>query len=98
MKCQMPLSIDNNLPSSVLRYGYMDENEIAFSSYLDSCTVMNTVNYLLHMWIMTTYPETLAIYEHDNDSNTFQHTTLDCAIPSSYFQNDYQRIHMEVST
>ena len=94
----MPISIDNNLPSSVLRYGYMDENEIALSRYLDSYAVMNTVKSLLHMWIMTTYPETLAIYEHDNDSITFQPTTLDCAIPSSWIQNDYQKIHMEVST
>ena len=82
-----------------LRYGYTDGNEIVFSSYLDSYAVMNTVNSLLHMWIMTTHPETLAIYEHDNDLNTFQYTTLDCAIPLSWIQNANQNnshgsIHM----
>ena len=55
MQCQMPLSLDNNLPSTVLRFGYTDKYEIALSFYLDSCAAMNTGNYLLHMWILVTY-------------------------------------------
>ena len=90
----MPLSQDNNLPSTVLIIRYTNENEIAFSCYLDSCAAMNTGNSLLHMWIMTTYPEILAINEHYNDSNNFEPYTLDSTIASSWIQSDYQRIYM----
>ena len=60
---QMPLSLDNTLPLTVLVFGTLDMNEIAFSCHLDSCAAMNTGNSLLHIWIMTEYPEIVDSYE-----------------------------------
>ena len=45
----MPLSLDNNLPEAVLRFGSTTDDEIPFSCHLDSCAGMNTGNLLLHM-------------------------------------------------
>ena len=80
--------LDNNLPSTVIRFGSSDNNDIVFSCHLDSCAAMNTGNSLLHMWIMTTYPEIIASYERYDDDEPFQHITLDCAVPSSAVEND----------
>ena len=46
---QMSLSLDNNLPSTVIIFGTSDDNEVAFSCHLDSCATMNTGNSLLHV-------------------------------------------------
>ena len=54
---QMSLSLDNNIPLTVLRFSTSDINKIVFSCHLDRCAAMNTWNSLLHMLIMTEYPE-----------------------------------------
>ena len=59
----MSLPVDNNIPLTVLRFGSLDEHEIAFVVHCDSCAAMNTDNELLHMWIMTTYPQIDHKYE-----------------------------------
>ena len=46
---KLPLSLDKNLPSTVLRFGTSADNEIAFSCHLDSCAAMNIRNSLLHV-------------------------------------------------
>lgn len=79
----MPLSVDNGLPSTVLRFGSSDENEISFAVHCDSCAAMNTANELLHVWIMTTYLEIVQKYERYDDVAAFQPIILDCAIPTS---------------
>ena len=79
----MPLCIDNDLPSTVLRFGSSDANEIAFSVHCNSCAAMNTANELLHMWIMTTHPEIVHSYECYADSVPFQPISLDCDVPIS---------------
>ena len=80
---QMPLSLDNELPSTVLRFGTSDANEAAFTCHLDSCAAINIGNSLLHMWIMTEYPEILHSYKRYDDDSPFQPITLDYAVPSS---------------
>ena len=52
----MPLTLDNNLPAAVFRFGATNNTEIPFSCHLDSCAAMNTGSLLLHMYIITTYP------------------------------------------
>ena len=84
----MPLSLDNDLPSTVLRFGSSDDNEISFSCHLDSCAAMNTGNTLLHMWIMTNYPDIVDSYEQFDDSDAFLPITLDCAIPATAAEKD----------
>ena len=79
----MPLSIDNDLPLTVLRFGSSDENEVAFSVHYDSYAAMNTANEILHIWIMTTYSEIVTGYEQYDDANAFQPITLDCTVPAS---------------
>ena len=71
-----------------VRFGSSDENEIDFAVNCDSCAVMNVANELLHMWIMTTYPEIVHKYERYDDVVAFQPITLDCAIPISDAKKD----------
>ena len=80
---KIPLSMDNNLPSTVLKFVSSDDNEIAFSCHLDSCTAMNNGNSLLHMRIKSTYSKIVESYERYDDIDLFQPTTLDCDVPSS---------------
>ena len=94
---KMPLSIDNDLPSTVLRFGSSDKNEIAFAVHCDSCAAMNTANELLHMWIMTTYPEIVLKYERYDDVVAFQPITLDCAIPTSNAEKDKGKLSSVVT-
>ena len=49
---------------------------------------MNTGSLLLHMWIITTYPDIVLSYEQYNDANSFQPITLDCAIPASEVEKE----------
>ena len=65
---QIPLSLDNNLPFTVIIFGTPDDNEVAFSCHLDSCVTMDTGSYLLHMWIMTTYLDIVASYKRYGDN------------------------------
>lgn len=80
---QMALSLDNNLPSTVLRFGSNDENEVAFSVHYDRYASMNTANELLHIWIITLYPEIVVSYELYDDANSFHTITLDCDVSTS---------------
>ena len=84
---KMSLPLDNNLPSKVIQFGSSDDNEIAFSCHLDSCTATNTGNSLLHTWIMTTYPDIVASYEAYGDIDVFQPVTLDSAAYFSAAEN-----------
>ena len=93
----MPLSLDNNIPSTVIRFGASDDNEVAFSCHLDSCAAMNTGNSLLHMWIMTTYPEIIASYERYDDDEPFQPITLYCEVPSSAAEKDTSKLSAVVT-
>ena len=77
----MPLSLDNGLPSVTLRFGTSDNDEILFSCHLDTCAAMNTGNMLLHMWLMTKFPQIVVSFERCNDPTPFQPISLDCAIP-----------------
>ena len=79
---KMPLSLDNNLPAAVLRFGNNAEDEVAFTCHLDSCAAMNTANLTLHQWIMTTYPAIVDSYEQFDDVTPFQPIGLDCDVPS----------------
>ena len=79
----MPLSLDNNLPAAVFRFGSTDTNEIPFSCHIDTCAAMNTGNLRLHQWIMTEYPEIVESYEEYTDANPFNPIALDCAVPVS---------------
>ena len=45
---QMPLFLDNCLPTAIIRFGDNSEDKISFTCYLDSCAAMNTANLLLH--------------------------------------------------
>ena len=84
----MPLSLDNDLPSTVLRFGSLDDNEIIFSCHLDNFILINTGHSLLHMWIMTNYLETVESYDCHDDTDEFQPITLDCFVPSSAAEKD----------
>ena len=94
---QMPLSLDNNLPAATLRFGKNNDNEVAFSCHLDSCAAMNTGNKLLHMWIMTTYPDIVVSYEQYNDENPFRPITLDCAVPTSAAEKEASKLSAVVT-
>ena len=94
---QMPLSLDNNLPAATLRFGTNNENEVAFSCHLDSCAAMNTGNKLLHMWIMTTYPDIVKSYEQYDDENPFRPITLDCAVPTSAAEKEASKLSAVVT-
>ena len=93
----MTLYLDNNLPSTVIIFGTSDNNKVVFSCHLDSCTAMNTGNSLLHMWIMTTYPDIVASYERYNDNEPFQPTTLDCVVPSLAAEKDASKLSTVVT-
>lgn len=80
---RMSLSLDNTLPVAVIRFGSSDKDEVAITCYLDSCTAINTVNSLLHMWIMTAHPNIVASRERFDDKDSFQLIRLDCTVPSS---------------
>ena len=94
---KIPLSLDINLPSTVFRFGTSEENEIAFSCHLDSYVARNTGNSLLHMWIMTTYPEIVASYERYNDDKPLHPIILDCTILSSGTEKDASKLSAVVT-
>ena len=79
----MPLSLDNFLPAAIFRFGNTSEDEVAFPCDLDSCAAMNTGNFTLHQWIITTYPSIVASYEQFDDASRFQTIGLDCVVPSA---------------
>jgi len=93
----MPLTLDNDLPAAVFRFGATCETEIPFSCHLDSCTAMNTGSLLLHMWIITTYPEIVESYEQFDDAVPFQPIMLDCAIPASEAEKDTGKLSAVVT-
>ena len=84
----MPLTLDNDLPAAVFRFGATNDTEIPFSCHLDSCAAMNTGSLLLHMWITTTYPSIVECYKQYDDAVPFQPIMLDCAIPASEAEKD----------
>ena len=55
--CLMPLSLDKILIVAVFRFGSSDDQQVPLSCHLDSCTSMHICSLLLHMWIITAYPE-----------------------------------------
>ena len=83
----MPLSIDNNLPAAVFRFGSTSENEIPFPCHVDSCAAMNTANLLLYMWIITKYPAIVDSYKQFDDAYGFCPLGLDTAVPASDVHN-----------
>ena len=79
----MPLSLDNDLPSALFRFGTSDNDEIPFPCHLDSCAAMNTGSLVLHQWIITNYPEIVQSYEQFDDNTPFAPISLACAVPSA---------------
>ena len=94
---KISLSLNNKLLSAVIRFGTSEESEIAFSCHLDSCAAMNTENSLLHMWIMTIYPEIVASCERYDDDKLFQTITLDYVYPLSAADKDASKLFAVVS-
>lgn len=74
----MPLDIDNGLPGIVVLFG-----KTAFLCHVDSCAAMNTGNWLLHKWIMSTFPDIVVDYQEFNDPNPFEPLSLRCAVSSN---------------
>ena len=93
----MPLSLNNNLSSTVFRFSSTHSNEILFSCHLDICAVMKTGSLLLHMWIIIPYPDIVFSYEQYDDANQFQQITLDCAIPASEADKDSGKMPADVT-
>ena len=86
---QMPLDLDNGLPGILLRVGKDHSTSTCFLCHVDSCAAMNTGNLLLHQYIMTTYPETVAEYIQYNDKEPFEPIRLECAV------QDLERVENE---
>ena len=59
--------LDNGLPAVIYRFGKSDDQEVPFSCHLESCAAMNTYSLLLHVWIITSYPEIVHSYEQYDD-------------------------------
>ena len=77
---QMPLELDNGLPGIVLRLGKADEQNASFLCHVDSCAAMNTGNLLLHQYIITHFPDTVAEYIQYDDKEPFEPIRLECAV------------------
>ena len=77
---QMPLKLDNGLPGVVLRLGKDNEQSPSFLCHVDSCAAMNTGNLLLHQYIITHYPDTVAEYIQYDDKEPFEPIRLECAV------------------
>ena len=91
------LSLDIDLPSTVIWFGSSDDNEITFLCHFDSCTDMNTGNSPLHMWIMTTYPKFVASYKRYDNNKSFQTIILECAVPLSAAEKDDSKLSVVVT-
>ena len=78
---QMTLDLDNSLPGVVLQIGKTNNYDtIRFLVPVDAYTAMNTVNLLLHKYIMTKHPSIVAEFiQHDN-TDPFDHIVLQCAV------------------
>ena len=79
----MPLSLDDDLPAVVLRFGTSSDNEVPFACHLDTCAAMNTGSLHLHQWIITNNMHIVDSYEQYDNDNPFNPITLDYAVPSS---------------
>ena len=88
----MPLSLDNDLPSALFRFGTSDDNEVPFPCHLDSCAAMNTGSLVLHQWIITNYPAIVQSYEQFDDSTPFTPISLACAIPSAESEKNENKL------
>lgn len=77
---QMPLDLDNGLPGVLLRIGSDNTTDTSFLCHIDSCAAMNTGNLLLHQYIITNYPHTVAEYTQYDDSEPFEPIRLECAV------------------
>lgn len=73
---QIPLSLDNDLPCTVFRFGSTTDNGIPFSCHFDICATTKTGNVLLRTWIITKNPRVVEIYDQFDDTNPFQLITL----------------------
>ena len=93
----IPLSLDNTLLEAVIRFGSSNEDEVAFIWYPDSCTDMDTAYSLLHMWIMTIYPDIVASYERFDDKDPFQPIILDYVVPLSIADKDLGQLSVVVT-
>ena len=80
---KMPLSLSNDLPAAVFRFGTTSEDEVPFACHLDTFAAMNTGNLHLHQWIITNYPHIVDSYEQYDDANPVNTMTLDCAVSAS---------------
>jgi hypothetical protein len=93
----MPLDLDNGLPGIEIVLG-----DVAFLCHVDSCAAMSTGNTLVHMWIMSTYPEIVVDYCEHNDPIPFQPLSLRCAIdkpnPNEPSQQDLSNCLTKVVT
>jgi len=76
----MPLDLDNGLPGIVLRLGREGSTEVSFTGHVDTCAAMSTGNLLLHQWIMTKHPHTVAEYIQYDDDEPFEPIKLSCAV------------------
>ena len=58
---------------------------------------MNKANELLHMRIMTTYPQIIYRYERYDDVAVFQPITLGCAVPTSDTEKETDKLSSVVT-
>ena len=93
----MTLSLDNDLPAAVFRFGATSSREIPFSCHLNSYVAMNNGSLLLHMWIITIYPYIVESYKQFDDEVPFQLIMLDCAIPATEAERDTGKLSVIVT-
>ena len=79
----MPLDLDNGLPGILMRVGLAQDNDTCFLCHVDSCAAMNTGNLLLHQYIITKHPHTVAEYIQYDDNEPFEPIHLECAVENS---------------
>ena len=88
----MPLSLNNGLPASVLRFGSTDDDKVDFPYHIDSYAAMNTANILLHWWVITTYLDIMHSYEQFDDSFPFNPLELDYVVPNTASNLVYNKL------
>ena len=80
----MPLTINNNLPSSNICFGSThNHSEISLTSNIDSYTSLNVCNIIIHHCVIITHPEIVSRYIQYDNKNPFG------TIERNYTAEDY---------
>ena len=74
--CAMHLSVINVSAAPEFRLVDCDANEVPCRFELDRCNSMNTVNILVHQWLVTKYPAIFDSYEQFDDTKPFRKIIL----------------------